>query len=67
MHLKEAQGLLGIYANVPCILTHNTNAGEITMGMFIFIYIYIYIHIRNGWGKKSIEFIKSRSEKSHTC
>lgn len=43
MHLKEAQGLLGIYANVPCILTHNINAGEITMGMFIFIYIYIYI------------------------
>lgn len=32
------------------------------MGMFIFIYI--YIHIR---GKKSIEFIKSHSDKSHTC
>lgn len=67
MHLKEAQGLLGINTYVPCIIEHNTKRRRNHNG-----YVYNQIHKHEYaypklMRKKSLEFRKYRcKKKSHT-
>lgn len=67
MHLKEAQGLLGINTYVPCIIEHNTKRRRNHNG-----YVYNQIHKHEYaypklMRKKSLEFRKYRCKKKiHT-